>query len=174
MMRPFCPRSSAAGFSLIEVVVAIAVIGVLAGAAALFLRGPLSLQAQHGQAVALAEQAGIAGLLLERELAQAQPNSVSLMPAGAGFSLRFQPRAPASGMVQYVCQPNATDPANGRLLRRPGNHTVLRHVAACRALDPQAPNYRGDAGRSQLIEFAYTLRAGAARLNVLQAIRVLP
>lgn len=167
-------RLCAAGFSLVELTVAIAVIGVIAGAAALVLRGPLAVDARLREAAALADAAGVAGLWLKRELAQAQPNSVTLTPAGAGFRLDFTPRPPAGGSVRYVCRPDAANPAAGTLSREPGGQVLLRHIAACRAMNPQATAYRGVAGRSQLVMLAYTLRAGEARLDVWHGVRVRP
>lgn len=160
------------GFTLVEMVVAIAVIGVLGASAALFLRGPLASNEQIRRQTALVDEAGLLCLRLGRELAQAVPNSVALTPAGNGFVLSFNPRGAAGMTVRYRCAPNPANPDLGTVTR--DNRLVARQISACRALDPQGAVYRANGGRDQLVALAFQMRSGPARLDFLQLIRVWP
>ncbi|MCX7672153.1 MAG: prepilin-type N-terminal cleavage/methylation domain-containing protein [Thiobacillaceae bacterium] len=160
------------GFSLIEMAVAIVVLGILAAATALFLRGPIALNTQRQAQVRLMDQAALADLWLERDLAQALPGSFTYSASGAGFLLSFTPRPPATGLVRYLCQPDAANPAQGTLRRN--GVIVADHLAACRAMNPQAAAYRAAGGRQQFVTLALVFRAGQARLDMLKGVRVQP
>ncbi len=170
-MLPAASQRRQVGFTLIEMIIAVVVIGMLATTAVLLLRGPIALQMQQQRENNLLDEAGLFGMRLRRELAQAQ--AARLEPAGAGFTLRFDLRPPSAGTVRYLCQPNATNPALGALRRAPGG-LLLRNVRACRAMDPQSPAYRAEAGRSQLVEMAVSLADGEQRADVFYALRVGP
>lgn len=161
------------GFTLIEMIVAIVVIGVLAAAAALLLRGPIALQVQQQHQIGLLDQAGLLGLRLKRDMAMAEPNSVALDPLGMGFVLSYTTRPPNSQPVRYRCQPNASNPALGTLRREPGG-LLAQNVFACRAMDPQAAVYRGDGGRSQLVTLALRFVDGEQRVDALYSVRIGP
>lgn len=165
-------RARCLGFSLLEMAIALAVIGVLAAASVLFIHGPIALNAQATRQVDLLDQAGLMTLWLQRDLATALPNAISRVNTGNGFVLSLTPRPPASGTIHYRCAPNAAAPAQGTLERN--GQMLVRGVAACRAMDPQAPAYRATAGRDPLVSLAFALRAGDVRLDVVQTVRVLP
>lgn len=161
------------GFTLIEMIVAVVVIAVLAGAAALLLRGPIALQVQQQRRIGLLDQSGLLGLRLKRDMAMAEANSASVSSSGIGFVLSYTTRPPNSQPVRYRCQPNASNPALGTLRREPGG-LLAQNVFACRAMNPQAPAYRGDGGRSQLVTLALSLVDGEQRVDTLYAVRVGP
>lgn len=172
-MLPATCRHKQAGFTLIEMIIAIVVIGVLAAAAVLLLRGPIALQLQQQRQIGLLDQAGLLGMRLKRELAMAQGNSVTLAPSGTGFVLAYTTRPPTPQLMRYRCLPNAANPAFGILRREPGG-VLIRNVQACRAMNPQAPAYLGNGGRSQLVEMAVRLADGEQRVDVFYALRVGP
>lgn len=83
------PRRAASGFSMIELILALAVTGVLASGLMLWMSRPLeALQESHGRAAAL-DQASRIAATVQRELLQALPNSVRI--ACAGRCLEFIP-----------------------------------------------------------------------------------
>lgn len=85
-MRPLRPSS---GFSMIELIAALAVTGVLAAGLTLWMSRPLeALRASDGRAAAL-DQASRVAASLQRELPEALPNSVRI--ACGGLCLEFIP-----------------------------------------------------------------------------------
>jgi len=89
-MKSLPPRTYG-GFSLIEMIVAITVLGILSAAAAVFMRGPITGYFDAERRADLAEMGGLAMAKLSEEVARAVPNSVRITPVGAGFYLEFLP-----------------------------------------------------------------------------------
>lgn len=90
------------GFSLIEMVVSITVLGILSASAALFLRGPITSYFDAERRTALADAGGLAMAKLGQDISGLATTGVTLLmpPAAGGF--RFQiTTAPAN--VTYVC-----------------------------------------------------------------------
>lgn len=79
------------GFSLIEMIVAITVLGILSAAAAVFMRGPITGYFDAERRADLAEAGGLAMAKLSEEVARAVPNSVRVATVGTGFYLEFLP-----------------------------------------------------------------------------------
>lgn len=176
-MRPAfqsrCQRACS-GFTLIEMVVAISVLGLLAAAAALFLRGPIASHFDAERRASLTYTGSLAMARLAQEVSHAVSNSVTLTPMGTGFRLSFVPRPPGSAQVDYVCAPNAANPLSGELRRQPGNELLARGIAACRAADPQSPPYIGSGSRAQVVSLAFVFSQAGDRLTLAHSIRVMP
>lgn len=167
-------QKACGGFSLIEMIVAITVLGILAASAAVFMRGPIASYFDAERRASLADTGNLAMARLARDVSHAVPNSVTVTPVGAGFSLGFVPRPPGSGVVNYVCTPNAANPQMGELRRNPGNDLLANGIAACRAVDPQSAPYIGSGSRAQLVSLAFSFSAAGDRLHLAHTIRVEP
>lgn len=80
------------GFSLIEMVIAITLLAILAGASAIFLRGPIAGYFDMERRSDLAESGQLAMLKIGREMGRAVPNSVRVsLPPGGGFFIEALP-----------------------------------------------------------------------------------
>lgn len=167
-------QTACGGFTLIEMVVAIIVLGLLSASAAVFLRGPIASYFDAERRARLADTGSLAMARLNQELSRAVPNSVTVTPMGAGFTLGFMPRPPGAGSVNYVCAPNAVNPQLGELRRNPGGDLLARGVAACRAADPQSAAYIGSGNRAQVVSLAFVFSQAGDRLNLAHSIRVAP
>src|SRR5688572_21291775 len=84
-MRP----TSRAGFTLVEMVAVIAIIGILATGVAVFLRLPLQAYQDAQRRASISEAADTAFALLKRDLQTALPNSVRVTSVGTVFYLEF-------------------------------------------------------------------------------------
>jgi len=163
------------GFSLIEMIVAITVLGILSTSAALFLRGPITSYFDAERRVDLSDAGGLAMAKLSQDVSRAVPNSVNVAPVGAGFSLSFVPRPPSPAIpVTYVCFPNLANPALGELRRIPGNDLLATGIAACQARLPQSAPFVGSGGRSQVVSLLLNFDNAGNRLNLAHTIRVEP
>jgi MSHA biogenesis protein MshO len=83
---PFCR-----GFSLIEMIIAITVLGILSASTAVFLRGPIASYFDVERRAGLADAGELAMAKMTQEISRAVPNSVRVAPAGGGFYLEFLP-----------------------------------------------------------------------------------
>lgn len=79
------------GFSLIEMVIAITVMGILAAASAGFLRGPIASYFEAERRTDLAEAGTLALAKLKQDVRRAVPNSVRVINAGGRFWLELLP-----------------------------------------------------------------------------------
>jgi MSHA biogenesis protein MshO len=79
------------GFTLIELVVVITVLGVLAAASAGFLRGPISSYFETERRTDLAAGGDLTLAKLRQDIARAVPNSVRVVNAGGRFWLELLP-----------------------------------------------------------------------------------
>jgi MSHA biogenesis protein MshO len=84
-------KSSArhAGFSLIELIVVIVLLGLLAGGAGLLILNPIEAYDAQVRRQQLVDQGEMALRQIARDLRRALPNSVRIAPAGAGFALEM-------------------------------------------------------------------------------------
>lgn len=86
------PHSSrTGGFSLIEMVIAITLMGILAAASAGFLRGPIASYFEAERRTDLAEAGTLALAKLNQDIGRAVPNSVRVINAGGRFWLELLP-----------------------------------------------------------------------------------
>ena len=78
-----------AGFSLIELIVVIVLLGLLAGGAGLLILNPIEAYEAQVRRQQLVDQGEMALRQIARDLHRALPNSVRIAPAGAGFALEM-------------------------------------------------------------------------------------
>lgn len=78
-----------AGFTLVEMITVIAIMGVIAAGVAVFLRLPLQSYQDAQRRGAITDAADTAFTLLKRDLQASLPNSVRVTNAGAVFYLEF-------------------------------------------------------------------------------------
>ena len=83
---PFCR-----GFSLIEMIIAISVLGILTASTAVFLRGPIASYFDTERRVDIANAGELAMAKMAYEISRAVPNSVRVTIVGSGFYLEFLP-----------------------------------------------------------------------------------
>jgi len=171
MIRPINPmhQSACAGFSLIEMVVAITVLGILSTSAAVFLRGPIASYFDAERRADLADAGALAMAKLTQDLSRAVPdNAVATSLGGGRYRLRFllRPPAPASAPTQtitYVCNPvQGTLQRNGILL--------ASNIAAC----PLPKLFVSSGGRAQVVSLLLSFDNAGNRLNLAHTIRVEP
>jgi MSHA biogenesis protein MshO len=78
-----------AGFSLIELIVVIVLLGLLAGGAGLLILNPIEAYDAQVRRQQLVDQGEMALRQIARDLHRALPNSVRIAPAGTGFALEM-------------------------------------------------------------------------------------
>jgi MSHA biogenesis protein MshO len=83
-------RRAAAGFTLIEALVVISLVGVVAAMVAVFIPRPINAYLDQSRRAELTDTADLALRRVGRELAQALPNSVRVVPSG-GLLIEFLP-----------------------------------------------------------------------------------
>jgi MSHA biogenesis protein MshO len=83
------PLRRSVGFTLVEAIVVIAVIGVIAAGVAVFIRGPIEGYVDATARAALADTAETALKRISRDLQTALPNSVRVTNTGGAFYLEF-------------------------------------------------------------------------------------
>jgi prepilin-type N-terminal cleavage/methylation domain-containing protein len=162
-------RVHQAGFSLIEMVVAITVLGILSTSAAVFLRGPIASYFDAERRADLADAGGGAMAKLTQDVSRAVPDSAVVTSMGGGrYRLRFslRPPAPASAPTQvitYLCNPAQ------RSLQRNGI-LLATDIAAC----PLPRLFPSSGGRAQVISLLLSFDNQGNRLNLAHTIRVEP
>jgi MSHA biogenesis protein MshO len=87
-MRQHSSRVSI-GFTLIEMIIVIAITGVIAGAVSVFMRVPLQAYQDAQRRASITDAANSAFALLKRDLQQSLPNSVRVTTVGAVYYLEF-------------------------------------------------------------------------------------
>ena len=103
----------ARGFSLVELVVVIVVLGILSGSVALFIDNPVRAYFDAQQRTALSGAADTALRRMARELQGALPNSVRVASAGSTVWLEFVPVADSGRYrtaVSAGAEPAGLDP----------------------------------------------------------------
>ncbi|MEQ1593390.1 MAG: prepilin-type N-terminal cleavage/methylation domain-containing protein [Thiobacillaceae bacterium] len=98
-MTPIKHFTSCRGFSLIEMIIAITVLGILSASTAVFLRGPIASYFDTERRADMADSGELAMAKLSQEISGAVPNSVRIAPiAGGGFYLEFLPVRSTNGL----------------------------------------------------------------------------
>jgi prepilin-type N-terminal cleavage/methylation domain-containing protein len=168
MMQPI-KRFPQTGFSLIEMVVAITVLGILSGSAAVFLRGPITSYFDAEKRADLADAGGLAMAKLTQDISRAVPDSAVVTSLSGGrYRLRFQLRPPAPAatptqVITYVCNPAQ------RSLRRNGI-LLADDIAAC----PLPIRFPSNGGQAQIVSLLLSFDNQGNRLNLAHTIRVEP
>ena len=105
---PSCP-----GFSLIEMIIAISVLGILTASTAVFLRGPIASYFDTERRVDIANAGELAMAKMAYEISRAVPNSVRITTVGAGFYLEFLPLTNGVNDVSegFYAAPGPTGPS---------------------------------------------------------------
>ena len=91
--HPPFPISHCTGFSLVELIVVIMVVGILAGIVAVFIRTPLEGYMAASRRAELSDIAEGALRRIARDLRTALPNSVRITQAGGAYYLEYLPIA---------------------------------------------------------------------------------
>lgn len=168
-------QRSCGGFSLIEMIVAITVLGILSTSAAIFLRGPITSYFDTERRASLADAGGLAMAKLGLDVAGTTVTGVTVLspPAGGGF--RFQITALPAAPVTYVCS-MAT-----RTLRRVAgaqNNLLAEGIWSCQVRRQMLPPL-GVVPLGGLIAVELNLRSEDAagndmgdRLNLVRTFRV--
>jgi MSHA biogenesis protein MshO len=91
-MRPpdSCSRQQS-GFTLVELVIAIVIMGVIGGVVAVFMRAPIDAYFDSGRRAALTDVADTAVRRMSRDLRKALPNSIRTSVSGTNSCLEFIP-----------------------------------------------------------------------------------
>jgi MSHA biogenesis protein MshO len=84
-------RPQETGFTLIELVIVITVLGILAAASAGFLRGPIASYFETERRVDLAAAGDLTLAKLRQDVGRAVPNGVRVINAGGGFWIELLP-----------------------------------------------------------------------------------
>lgn len=88
-----------AGFSLVEMIMAIVITGIVAGIVAVYMSGPLTSYVSANQRADLTDAADLALRRLSREIRQALPNSLRVTTSGGNHWIEF---IATSGGGSYV------------------------------------------------------------------------
>ena len=83
------PTSDSAGFTLIEMIIVIAITAIIGSMVALFLRAPLESYVAQDRRARLADTADTALRRMGRDIRLALPNSVRVTSVGGVFYLEF-------------------------------------------------------------------------------------
>jgi MSHA biogenesis protein MshO len=165
-------KQPASGFSMIELIAALAVTGVLAAGLTLWMSRPLeALRESHGRAAAL-DQASRVAAMLQRELPEALPNSVRI--ACAGRCLEFIPaiaygdyRTAAPGdVLQFGAADDRFDVLKPLgVVPQPGMQVVVNNQNALPAGSGSAYSNAGNNNRTAVVAGA---SAAQVRMNAKQ------
>lgn len=79
------------GFTLVELVIVIVIMGVIGGVVAVFMRAPIQAYVDSGRRAALTDVADTAIRRISRDIRKALPNSVRVSTSGADTCLEFIP-----------------------------------------------------------------------------------
>ena len=82
-------RTSQSGFSLIELIVVVVLLGVLAGGAGLLIVNPIVAYDAQVRRQQLVDQGEMALRQIARDVRRALPNSLRVTPVGAGFAVEM-------------------------------------------------------------------------------------
>lgn len=158
------PGKLAAGFTMVEVVVVIAITGIIAAMLAVFIRQPVQAYIDTSRRAALSELADSALRRLSRDLQAALPNSVRVVTTGSTTYLEFIPilggaryrQYPTAGGTGDVLDFATTDGATHLLGSVPvyaaGSHAVVFNLGPGSASDAYAGNNRSAVTSSNAVD----------------------
>lgn len=104
-LRAFQFANRPDGFSLVELIVVIAITGVIAGMVAVFIRRPIDAYVDTVRRAELTEAADSAVRRVARDIRTALPNSVRVVAAGGSTYLEFIPTVGGGRYRQYPSLP---------------------------------------------------------------------
>jgi len=168
-------KPTCAGFSLIEMIVAITVLGILSTSAAVFLRGPITSYFDAERRADLSDAGGLAMAKLGLDISGTAVTDVTVLPPPAGGGFRFQIAALPAAPVTYVCSMTT------RTLRRMAaaqNNLLAEGIRSCQVRRQMLPPL-GVVPLGRLITVALNLRSEDTagndmgdRLNLVRTFRV--
>ncbi|MDZ7890465.1 MAG: prepilin-type N-terminal cleavage/methylation domain-containing protein [Rhodoferax sp.] len=91
MKTPVQTMRQQAGFTLVELVIVIVIMGVIGGVVAVFMRAPIQAYFDSGRRAALTDVADTAVRRISRDIRKALPNSVRVSTSGSDSCLEFIP-----------------------------------------------------------------------------------
>lgn len=91
MRTPSGPSLTQRGFTLVELVMVIVILGIIGGMVAVFMRAPIDAYFSAGQRAALTDVADTAVRRMSRDLRKALPNSINVTSVGTDPCLVFIP-----------------------------------------------------------------------------------
>lgn len=164
----FSCSKACAGFSLIEMIVAITVLGILSAAAAVFMRGPITSYFDAERRADLADAGGLAMARLSLDVSRADSSNGNVVTSGvSGFPFTFIPRANPAQAVTYDCVPSVANPGRRDLLRIPGNDLLATNLVAC-----QARRFPAAGAPAQWVTLVLGFDNGDDRLTLYRTLRI--
>lgn len=171
-MQP--PKRRHAGFTLVEAVLVIAIIGIIGGIVAVFIRAPVLGYTESAERAAASDEADLALRRIARDLRLALPNSVRvtnnggaiefLLTSSGGRYLAVEDDVPGQPVLDFDNPGNTTFAVVGGTMRpiEPGNFIVVYNLG-----DGQVPAdaYRYRAG----VDAAGTGDMNIARVTAVDA-----
>ncbi len=106
---PRFPSARASGFTLVEMIVVIAIAGIVAAMVAVFIRAPVEAYVDTARRARLTEQADTALRRLARDVRTALPNSVRVVAVGTSSYLEFVPTLGGGRYRQYPASDGSGD-----------------------------------------------------------------
>ena len=106
---PRFPSARASGFTLVEMIVVIAIAGIVAAMVAVFIRAPVEAYVDTARRARLTEQADTALRRLARDVRTALPNSVRVVAVGTSSYLEFVPTLGVGRYRQYPASDGSGD-----------------------------------------------------------------
>lgn len=163
-------RDSQPGFTLVELIVVIAVVGILASVVAVFIRNPVEGYLAASRRAELVDIADTALLRIARDARTALPNSLRVTQAGGAYYLEFLPVAAGGRYREALTGAGTGDildftsgadasfdvlgPAVGA---SPGQHLVIYNLGLDAATDAwQGGNRRAVASNGSVSQLAFT------------------
>jgi MSHA biogenesis protein MshO len=104
------------GFTLVEAIVVMVIVGILAGVMVLFIRRPVQNYVDSAARAEMSEAADLALRRMTRELRGALPNSVRLNAAGGVWWLEFIPTKAGGQYLTPEDNPSDDNPIKGKPL----------------------------------------------------------